>query len=269
MPPPDSQPRTRVRGTSRDWAATCLVRNKLSRRGSNDSAVARNLCSFARLRGRHADCTGPRMSSHIRISLGLSLFGIVSLFGVAAGAQQTVGAQTTPGSPVSVFGNKGEIAISSEAGATFEHTSVSGVDGATTHFLLRPGVDYFLIKQLSLGAFVGIDYGSVHGASTTVFSIGPRVGYDIAFSDHFSIWPRAGFSFNSTKAKTDAEELGGVTVPSSSNSNSAVALNLFAPILFHTNRFFAGVGPALDTDLSGDAKATTFAVRVTLGGWVF
>lgn len=210
------------------------------------------------------------MSSHIRSCLSLSVSGFVGLFAAAAGAEETVGgATTTPGSPVSVFGNKGQIAISSEAGATFERTTVSGRDGSATTFVLRPGVDYFLIKQLSLGVFAGINYGSEYGLSTTTFAVGPRVGYDIAFSDYFSIWPRAGISYNSTKIKTDEEEVGGVTVPSAESSNNAVAINLFAPILFHTHRFFAGVGPALDTDLSGDAKATTFAVRVTLGGWVF
>ncbi len=197
----------------------------------------------------------------------------VTLVGATAGAQEraeeTVGARTTPGSAVSVFGNKGQIAISSEAGATFENTSISGVDGSRTSLVLRPVVDYFLIKRLSLGAFVGVNYESVPGGSTTVFAIGPRVGYDVAFSDHFSIWPRVGFSYNSTKVETDADNLGGVAIPAASTSNDAIALNLFAPLLFHTHRFFAGVGPALDTDLSGDAKATTFAVRVTLGGWVF
>jgi len=209
------------------------------------------------------------MSSHIRSCLSLSLFAMVGLVGATAGAQEAIGAQTTPGSAVSIFGSKGQIAISSEAGTTFERTSISGVDGATTKLVLRPGVDYFLLNRLSLGAFVGIDYSSVPGGSTTVFSVGPRVGYDFAFSDHFSIWPRAGVSFNSSTVKTDAEELGGVSIPSSESSNDAVAINLFAPILFHHHRFFAGVGPALDTDLSGDAKATTIAVRVTLGGWVF
>lgn len=209
------------------------------------------------------------MSSHIRSCLSLSVLAGIGLFGAAAGAQEAVGAHTTPGSPVSVFGNQGQIAISSEAGATFEHTSVSGVDGSSTTFVLRPGVDYFLIKRLSLGAFFGVDYSSVPGGSTTAFRVGPRVGYDVAFSDHFSIWPRAGLSYNSTKVETDAEDVGGVTVPSASGSNDAIAINLFAPVLFHTNHYFAGVGPALDTDLSGDAKATTFAVRVTLGGWIF
>jgi Outer membrane protein beta-barrel domain len=173
--------------------------------------------------------------------------------------------ETTPGSAVSIFGDKGQVAISSEAGATFEHTSVSGAEGSSTSFVLRPGVDYFVLKRLSVGAFLGVTHESVSTGSSTTFAIGPRVGYDVAFSDHFSIWPRAGLSYSSTKLEVDA--LPGEAVLST--TNDAVALNLYAPLLFHTNHYFAGVGPALDTDLSGDAKATTFAVRVTLGGWVF
>jgi opacity protein-like surface antigen len=210
------------------------------------------------------------MSSHIRRSVVLSLLGLVGSVGSTAGAQEVAaGASVTPGSPVSVFGNKGQIAISSEVGATFERTTVSGTDGSTTSFTLRPGVDYFLMKGLSLGVFGGVHHESVPAGSTTTFAVGPRVGYDFAFSDYFSLWPRAGVSFNSTKVEVDGVEVGGVETPSASTTNDAVAINLFAPLLFHTHRFFAGVGPALDTDLSGDAKATTFAVRVTLGGWVF
>ncbi len=198
------------------------------------------------------------------------ILALVTSFGLSAAAEETIGAHTTPGSAVSVFGNQGQVAISSEAGATFSHTSFSGSDATSTSFVLRPGVDYFLIKRLSLGAFLGVDYQATQATSTTTFGVGPRVGYDIAFSDHFSIWPRLGFSFNSTTAKVKAQNLGGgVETLSASQSNSGLALNLFAPLLFHTNHYFAGVGPALDTDLSGKRKATTFAVRVTLGGWVF
>lgn len=209
------------------------------------------------------------MQKQIRSLLGVSVAGLVTVLAAPSHAQEQVGASVTPGSAVSIFGSKGQIAISSEAGATFTHTSVSGIDGSTTTLVLRPGVDYFLISRLSLGAFAGIDYESLPSGSATTFSVGPRVGYDIAFSDHFSIWPRVGFSYNSTSVKSDAENVGGVEIPSSEVSNSAVALNLFAPVLFHTNHYFAGVGPALDADLSGDAKTTTFAVRVTLGGWIF
>lgn len=201
--------------------------------------------------------------------VSVSVVGL--LLGIAgrAGAQEGVGSNVTPGSPVSIFGSRGQVAISSEAGATLTHTSVSGSDDSSTSFVLRPGVDYFLIDRLSLGAFVGIEYESLSGLSTTRFGVGPRVGYSLGFSNHFSLWPRVGFSYNSTTIKTDPVEMGGIEIPGAEASNKAVALNLFAPLLFHTNHYFAGVGPALDVDLSGDAKATTFAVRVTLGGWIF
>jgi hypothetical protein len=32
--------------------------------------------------------------------------------------------------------------------------------------------------------------------------------------------------------------------------------------------FFAGFGPFLDVDLSGDNRATTWGARLTLGGWI-
>lgn len=164
-------------------------------------------------------------------------------------------------SPSGEFGGKGQLAILAEAGVVFSHTSISGQDGSSTTLVLRPAVDYFVIDHLSIGAFMGVDYAKAKGASSTTYGIGPRVGYDIPFTPRFSVWPKAGLSFNSTTLKTDS--------PSFSDSNSALALNLFVPVMFHTNHYFVGFGPALDTDLSGDAKATTFALRLNVGGWLF
>ena len=209
------------------------------------------------------------MSIHIRFLLGLSALALMTSFGGMAKAEEGPGAQVTPGSPVSIFGNKGQIAISSEAGATLTHTTLSGADGSTTSFVLRPGVDYFMIKSLSLGVFLGVEHQSARGGSSTAFGVGPRVGYDVAFSNHLSLWPKLGFSYNTITQKVDAEDIGGIQTPAVSDTNKAIAFNLFVPLLYHTNHYFAGVGPALDTDLSGDPKATTFAVRVTLGGWIF
>lgn len=39
--------------------------------------------------------------------------------------------------------------------------------------------------------------------------------------------------------------------------------------MFHpVEHFFLGLGPALDLDLSGDRKATTVGIRLTIGGWI-
>lgn len=178
--------------------------------------------------------------------------------------------QVRADSPSGRFGGKGQVAISSDAGLSISNTSISGVDGSSTQLVLRPAVDYFVIDYLSIGGFLGLEYNSAPGGSSTAMSIGPRVGYNIPLSERFSFWPKVGFSFASTSQKTDAVTLAdGTTVNASDRSSTSVQLNLFAPLMFHpVQHFFIGFGPAFDLDLSGDNKATTIAARLTLGGWV-
>lgn len=198
-----------------------------------------------------------------RVAITSSL--LVSSFSLAAAAEtpppRDPGMPEVPAnSPSGWFGGKGQLALLAETGVVFSHTSISG-GGSSTTFVLRPAIDYFVIDHLSLGVFTGVNYEKAAGASATTYGIGPRVGYDIPFTPRFSLWPKAGLSYNTTTLKTDT--------PSVSNTNSAIALNLFVPVMFHTNHYFVGFGPALDLDLSGDAKATTFAVRLNVGGWLF
>lgn len=211
----------------------------------------------------------PRMHQ-LTASLGLSLLVTTVSFAAVAQTQPDPGMpKVDPGSPSGRFGGQGQLAIMGEGGVFFTHTSIDGQDGSSTTFVIQPAIDYFLIDHLSLGAFTGLEYNKAPGGSTTSYRIGPRIGYDIPFSERFSIWPKAGFSFNATTVKLDAGSIGGVPVPSSSTSNNAIALNLYVPIAFHAHNYFVGFGPALDTDLSGDAKATTISARLTVGGWVF
>jgi hypothetical protein len=173
-------------------------------------------------------------------------------------------------SPSGRFGGKSQIAVSSDAGFSIGNTSVSGVDGSTTAIVLRPAVDYFVADYISIGGFLGLDYASTPGGSSTTFSIGPRVGYNIPLSERFSLWPKLGFAFASTSQQQDDTELAtGQTVDSDDETNTSLQLNLFAPFMFHpVEHFFVGVGPAFDLDLTGDNKATTIAARLTLGGWL-
>jgi hypothetical protein len=175
--------------------------------------------------------------------------------------------QVDPHSAAGVFGARGQLAIMGETGAVFTHTSVSG-DSSTT-FVLRPASDYFVIDHLSVGAFTGVEYSSTPGSSTTTYGIGPRVGYDIPLSERFSIWPKAGLSFNSSKVTLDPVTIGGFTTPERSDSNSALAVNLYVPLMFHSHHYFAGLGPSVDADITGSPKATTVAARLVVGGWLF
>lgn len=166
-------------------------------------------------------------------------------------------------SPSGRFGEQGQKAVSSDAGLSISNTSISGVDGSTTTLILRPAVDWFFTDSISLGGFVGVEYNSSPGGSSTVISLGPRLGYNLPLAERLSLWPKLGFSLASTSFDDDA------IVGDEDESNTSVQLNLFAPLMFHpVQHFFLGLGPALDQDLSGDAKATTVAVRLTLGGWL-
>ena len=169
--------------------------------------------------------------------------------------------------PAGRFGDKAQLTVSSDAGLSIGTTSVSGVNGSTTTVTLRPAIDYFVANNLSLGGFIGVDYLKAGGSHSTTFGIGPRVGYNLAFSDRITLWPKIGFSYSSTSVSTDVAVAPNTTV-STGASGSHLALNLFVPVMFHpVPHFFLGFGPALDTDLSGDARTTTIAGRLTIGGW--
>lgn len=181
---------------------------------------------------------------------------------------QSVTDRTTRNSPVDQFGRKHSLVLSSDAALSIANTSLSGVDGSSTTITIGPSIDYFVIPNLSLGGTLLFDYTSDPGGHSTRFGIGPRVGYNLPISDLISVWPKAGFSIAHTSVTTDAP----AGVPGASDttrSNDAIALNLFVPFMFHpAPHFFAGFGPFLDTDLSGDAKATSLGGKLTLGGWI-
>jgi hypothetical protein len=187
-----------------------------------------------------------------------SLFvGLLTLTSVrvAHGQSKVPGVpQVSPETPAGIFGMRGQVALSSDEGIATSFSSTKGVK--TFKYTFRPAIDYFLIDNVSIGAVLGFDYTSVGGAHTTVYSIGPRVGYNISFKPMFSVWPRVGLSY------------AGVNQSSAPGSNH-LQLNVSVPFMFHPLRhFFAGFGPALDADLSGANKTTAIAGRVTLGGWL-
>lgn len=190
----------------------------------------------------------------------------LALIGLLVAVPATSFAQTDPttdtgGGPSRNFGLSGQLAISSDAGLSLEHVSPGGL----TRITLYPAADYFIGDNISLGGFIGLTYTTTDGGSQTRFAIGPRVGYNIRLSDLISVWPKIGFSFSTTSSDVDAGE----NVEVTTSDNSGIALNLFVPLMFHpAQHFFAGFGPFLDTDLSGDDKVTSFGLRLTIGGWL-
>lgn len=154
------------------------------------------------------------------------------------------------------FGAAKVWAFSTDASISIQRRTQSGGGGAVTTITLVPAADYFVIDNLSVGGFVGLDYTKAGDSHGTRFSVGPRVGYDIFFAERWSVWPKVGFSYAYTKVT------GG-------DSQNAIALNVFVPLMFHpVPHFFAGFGPFIDTDLNGDHRSTTWGAKLTLGGWL-
>ena len=101
--------------------------------------------------------------------------------------------------PSHTFGHVGQLAISSDAGLSITHYS----PGEYTEITLQPAVDYFIAENFSIGGFIGLDYTAFENGSSTRFSIGPRVGYNLTLSDLVSIWPKIGFSFATSSTSVE------------------------------------------------------------------
>jgi hypothetical protein len=187
-------------------------------------------------------------------NLSVRLFALAALFhGSLALAQEPT---TSASAPNARLGAAHQWAFSTDGTFSAQRRSQSDHDGAVTTLSVIPAIDYFLIPHLSLGAFFGIDYSRTGDVHATRLSFGPRAGFQFPLSERWSLWPRGGVSF----AFTDS---------SVGSSQNAIALNLFLPILFEpAPHFFGGLGPFLDTDLSGDSRATVWGLKITAGGWL-
>lgn len=170
--------------------------------------------------------------------------------------------QDTGGGPARNFGQSGQVAFSNENSLQVSHSS----DGITT-INIAPAADFFVMKNLSIGGVIGFDYAKVGNHHGTRFEIGPRVGYNLSFTNMLGVWPRVGFSFAHSSAGYTVA-MGDQDV-STSKSNNSIALNIFVPLMMHpATHFFVGFGPFLDTDLSGDNRVTAYGLRLAIGGWL-
>ncbi len=142
---------------------------------------------------------------------------------------------------------QGNFVITNNANFAVSH-EIGGGDG--TRFELRPALDYFVIQNLSIGGAVEFDYTS-GTPNSTVFRIAPEVGYEVALTDTWSIWPQVALS---------------LAFPNP--GDPGVTLVLFVPFLLHpAEHFFFGIGPGLSQDLT--SNPTTFITGSFLIGGYF
>lgn len=161
-----------------------------------------------------------------------------------------------PGATHATFGLANQFVLSTSLGTGFTYTARGDSDApgdqASSDISLQIGtnlgqnwaLDYFVIDNLSVGGQIA--YSTANDGDAKTFSLAPRVGYNFAFSDDFSLWLQAGVTYASTTTSDDA---------GNDVTNSAFGVVVNAPILYHiTNHFFLGIGPFINTELSNSSK---------------
>jgi hypothetical protein len=196
-------------------------------------------------------------------NLGFLALALGSLVFTAGPAAAQSGPTLSEQAQDNGFGRKSVWAFSSDSALTIQHSSQD-----VTTIQLAPSVDYFVLDNFSVGGFVSFAYSSSGAGDGTRIGIGPRVGYNFKLSDTLSVWPKAGFAY-AYSSSTVSQRIDDDTTREVSTSGSALAMNLFVPVMIHpAPHFFGGFGPFLDVDLSGDERVTVFGAKLTLGGWI-
>lgn len=144
---------------------------------------------------------------------------------------------------------QGNFVVSNTAGFGFLHQFN---DPTITAFELQPALDYFVIPNLSLGGAVLLDINAPPGGPTrTIFGIAPDVGFEIALSDTWSIWPQLALPMEFPN-----------------NGGASVAINIFVPFLVHpVEHFFFGLGPGFEQGLTSPNPITAITGAFRVGGY--
>lgn len=181
-----------------------------------------------------------------------------------------IGEVTSKSTSFSLFGNPG---------------ASTSVGTAGSMMIPRLSLDFFVVESVSVGGSLlyftrsgetETDAGTADDPSTSTFAIAPRVGYAMAFDETFSIWPRAGITWFSSKSEDNA------TGGSTTYTHSGLDLTLEVPVgISPIENFAILVGPYVDFGLSGtvkqepptgtsqeaDAKATSYGLAVGILGY--
>jgi hypothetical protein len=170
------------------------------------------------------------------------------------------------------FGTPGQLVVSDDMQMVLirRRQTIGGMATDTTSIQLRPALDYFVARNISIGGQLRFEYAAGdNGVNTTITTIGlvPRIGYNLALSPTSSIGPRVGLGYIHT-----GYDNGGSGAYNF--SSYTVTLDVFVPLLFQpVPHFFLGGGPFLATDLVSKlegmdtTKTTEIGLMSTIGGY--
>jgi hypothetical protein len=222
-----------------------------------------------------------------------SLFAFLSA--AAANAQEPApSAPSAPSPPAAVFGHSDTTVITGAFGLGMSAGVYDDPNVFSTSISISPGLDKFVLENVSIGAGVDIDWSrsqgyGTHGAidrrTSTSGGLNVRWGYNFPIGNYVSWWPRLYLGYSLTNNTVESSEtptgyqgdrspdLGGTYWKYNEHGAYIFA---YAPILVHpTPHLFFGIGPGLYRDLGrahensfpADNDRTTLSLYFTTGVW--
>ncbi len=199
---------------------------------------------------------------------------------------------TTPAEPAAPpptarerrFGDRGQLALSNEIGASLLSQSHQGTSSSSFSANVSPALDYFVANHLAVGLTAGVSYVDTSGIDPTNGSkvtftrtrgyVGPRLGFDLPIARWLSWYPRAAI----TLGWGSTDEASGLQ--HNKADDAIVNVSLYAPLLVHpVAHLFVGFGPFVGHDLShsygapGSSRTrqlleTDVGANLVVGGWL-
>jgi hypothetical protein len=200
---------------------------------------------------------------------GLFTLQASALFGAWWGAEDSVGESASP-SDAPRFGDKGHIAVSSSAGLALRRTRATTGAREAVDIRVAPSVDYFVWDGVAIGLAIGADYihrdrpasNGVFSTQTTVFSVAPRIGFNVPLAWWASWYPRLAGSIGHATEIFDIAER-------ASTKYVRWGAAVDAPFLFHVaSHAFLGLGPGAEV-ATGETRDGQGRLGVTLRGSTF
>lgn len=173
--------------------------------------------------------------------------------------------------PAARFGAAGQKLITSAMSVGIASTSFKDTSTSVLSVGFSPGIDYFVVRNVSIGADVDIGYDSQEAGegvahrklSTQRFGAGVRVGIVFPLSSAISWYPRFTFGGQSRTTKTESGALGSPV--DIDRTDTAGFLTLYAPLVLQpAPHLMLGFGPGITREI-GDRSRTTVYGQFVLG----
>lgn len=180
----------------------------------------------------------------------------LTVAGTSAARAQDGVAAAPPAAPAGAAFGQARQWVYSIAGENEFPFRISKTGDGDWSMVVRPAIDTFLIRSVSVGAIVTL--GKDGGGSDV--GIGVRAGYNLPITNLVSFWPRAGVYYHHYSINNGP-----------SGGETSIGIN--APFLFHVlPQAFAGVGPFFSLPVQNSdsmaGKDATYGLTAIVGGWL-